>query len=170
MKPSIFGFSTTGPGEQQYNFCSVDCQTHYPEDIGHTQSILVRDHEGKEMHSGPFKITPYIHCAPLQPSHKEIAHIFVLDADADGVPVHTELSLSRGGHGTELFPESSCYVVLFRRTLAYQLFLEFFVSIENYSPGNLLPHFPQASTAYIIQQHLNKISIQEYISKALKLI
>ena len=159
--PSVFGLTKSGPNEERFNFCSSECQKFHPEGSIVTKSMLFVDSSGEQhqLVGRPVSATP-LRCAPISSSHKEVAHIYIIDKDEEGYPLNTEISLCKGD-GTELFPEGRLYVVFCQQTLHYQRFLEYFIA-SDFSPEEPLPYLKHEK----IKTELNKISVQNYIQEA----
>ena len=167
-KPSTFGIASNGPRDLKFNFCSSTCQDFHPDNARVDKSLIVCDANGKQVHSvGPSHPTLEYRCCRVEPMHKELGHIFVLNTtDTDGFPVNIEIALCCGDGS-----EKSCYyAVLYQRTLCRQVFVEFFVSDFDFLPLDPLPYYCEASTAEI-KDHLDKIPlIQSYIKEAMSVL
>ena len=168
-KPSAFGVASSGPGDLTFNFCSSTCHAFHPDKASVSRSLVVCDANGKQVHCvGPCYPTLEYRCSPVEPSHIELGHIFVLDTDADGFPANIEIALCCGD-GSESFPKSRYYAVLYQRTLCYQVFFEFFILDFDFLPHDPLPYYCDTSIAEIKDQ-LDKIPIQGYIKEAMSVL
>ena len=169
-KPSAFGIASNGPGDLKFNFCSSTCHAFHPDKANVSRSLIVCYANGKQVHcAGPNHPTPECRCCRVEPLHRELGHIFVLNTtDTDGFPANLEIALCCGD-GSESFPKSRYYAVLYQRTLCHQVFFEFFVSDFDFMPHDPLPYFCEASIAEIKGQ-IDNIPTQSYIKEAMSVL
>lgn len=168
-KPSAFGIASNGPGDLKFNFCSSACHAFHPDKTSTHRSLIILDANGKQVHcTGPDHSTLEYRCSCVEPLHKELGHVFVFNTDLDGFPANIEIALCYGD-GSESFPKSRYYAVMYQRTLNQQVFLEFFLSEFDFLPDDPLPYYSEDSTGEI--KGLFDISlIQSYIKEAMSVL
>lgn len=110
----------------------------------------------------PSHLTP--RCAPVAPTHLELAHLFI-EATGEKLKEH-EIALCVGD-GAKDCPAGRMYVVYYSRTLQNQVALEFFVS-ESFEPESPLPYLAEDKNANEIIASLKETAvIQKYLQVAL---
>ena len=157
FQPAAYGLFMEDPNGCLLQFCSNQCH-----DVSCHSRKSTKIHVIKLGTPIPPHLTQ--RCAPVAPTHKEIAHLFI-EATGEKLREH-EIALCVGD-GAKDCPAGHLYVVYFSRTLQSQVALEFFVS-ETFEPEAPLPYLLADKNVQEVIASLKETStVQRYLHIAL---